>query len=97
MAHLPISFIKPLGVDPIEIGHSCREIRQGSFYDKMIMIGHEAVGMTEPSEPFSSSGIDFEKERSVIIREKNILSPVTSGCSMIQSTWKFDPQWSGHG
>jgi len=84
-------------VDPIEIGHSCEKIGQGSFYDKMLMIGHEAVGMTEPSEPFSSPGVDFKKERSVFIRDKNILSSVTSGCYMIQSTGEFDPQRTGHG
>jgi len=63
----------------------------------MIMIGHEAISMTEPSEPFSSPGVDFKKERSVFIREKNILSAVAFGCYMIQSTWEFDPQRTGHG
>ena len=43
-----VSFVKKLGIDTVKLPHAKGEVAIGCFDQKMIMVGHEAVGVAQP-------------------------------------------------
>jgi len=43
-----VSFVEPLCVNAVKITHTGGKIRLGGFYNQMVMIIHEAIGVANP-------------------------------------------------
>lgn len=60
------------------------------------MIIHETVSVAKPVIAFNNGSKDREKGLSVLIIVKNFSPRIAPGCYMIDGTWVFDSQRSGH-
>jgi hypothetical protein len=63
--------IEPLGVDRIELAHASGEIRLRSFENQVIVVGHQAVGMTHPVHPPADLTEEIEKGLAVLLVQVN--------------------------
>ncbi len=50
MAHPPVPPIERLGVDSVELLHPPREVCPRRFHQQMVVIGQQAISMTDPAE-----------------------------------------------
>jgi hypothetical protein len=51
MAHTSVMPIEALRIDPLQLAHTRGKIRSQSLDDQLIVVGHEAVGITYPVHP----------------------------------------------
>ena len=73
MADLPVFSIEGLRVGSVQLPHSGRKVSIRSFDEQMVVVGHQAVGMTDPMEVLDSCSQPFQKIGSVVIIGENIL------------------------
>jgi len=92
MADTSMFPIEALGVNTIEMTHAPRQIRPGSFDEEMVVVGHQAVGMTMPLVTLDRFSKEIQKKVSVGICNKNIVSPISPGSKMINSPLIFNTQ-----
>jgi hypothetical protein len=85
-----VSLIERLGIDPIQLPHTEREIPFGCFDEEMIVVVHETIGMTAPAVVLVDLCEDLKKRITIDIVLENILLLVPSGCNMIYSSRIFD-------
>ena len=91
-----MSAIEPLGVDAVELLHATREIGLRRLDKEMVVIGHQAVGMTDPAKPLNSACENFQKTHSIDVVKKDLSTSIPATGNVIHSTFVFDSQWSSH-
>jgi hypothetical protein len=96
MTHPIMPPVERLGIDPIEVSHSPRQIAVNRFNQEVIMVFHKAIGMALPIVSLDYLLEDDEKLPPVMIILKNRQTGITPGSDMIDSTRIFDSKWSGH-
>ena len=62
----------------------------------MVVVGHQAVRMTEPVEAIANLMNKLEEYNPTCVIEKDTLSFIPTPSDVIDSTRIFDPQSSGH-
>lgn len=87
-----------LGVHAVELSHPFREVCFRSFDDQVVVIVHEAVGVTEPPKPVPDAGEKIEEITPVLVALEDLLTGVASARRMIDSARVFDtkgtsPKW----
>nr|VFK28953.1 MAG: hypothetical protein BECKMB1821G_GA0114241_104323 [Candidatus Kentron sp. MB] len=60
------------------------------------MVRHQASGMYCSIETFLNIAKNRKKFPSVIVRQIDVLSPISSGSDVIKSALKFQSKWSCH-
>ncbi len=83
--------IEGLGGNPVELAHPFGEIAIGGFDHQMIVVIHQAVGVTEPVKSLGDLGEGIEKQLAVRVVFKDRLSLVAAGGDVIQRAVVFDP------
>ena len=78
-------FIEHLGIDAVQLPHAQGKITVRSFKKQVIVIIHEAIGVTDPVVAFIDAGQDGEKGFPVMIVFKNRLLFITAGSRVIYS------------
>lgn len=78
-------------IDAVQLPHALGEITFQGFYQQVIMIGHQALGVTAPVETFAYLIQGFQKHLPIFISEENIASFIASRGYVIQGTWEFNP------
>jgi len=48
MARSAVTFVEELGIDAVHLPHADRKIAVRGLDEKMVMVGHEAVGVADP-------------------------------------------------
>src|SRR6266545_1125776 len=86
----------PFDQDRLEPAHADGEIGLGRFDEQMIMIGHQAVGVADPTVTTDDSGESGQKHLAVSVSEKNFLARVAAAGQMIYGTWKLQAKGSRH-
>jgi hypothetical protein len=76
--------IEGLGVNPVELAHAIREIAIRGFNHQMVVVDHQAVGVTEPMKSLRNLGEGVKKKLPVGVVFENWLSFVASGGDVIQ-------------
>jgi len=61
--------IDPLSVDPIELTHALRQIRGGRLDEKVIMVGHQAICMTDPTAALNDLPGNSQEFLAIMIRK----------------------------
>jgi len=89
--------IIPLGVDPIELAHPSRQMAVRGLDQKMIMIVHQAVRMTEPVRAAHDGGEDGEKGLPIGSRCINPLPSIATTRYVVDTSWIFKSQRPRHG
>ena len=96
MPHPLVHPIKALRVHAVELAHPFAEIPIRRLDKKMVMVGHQAVGVDDPVKPSPDAREHFEKHPPVTDGPKNVLPPVTARGDVVERTGKLKSQRSGH-
>ena len=92
-----VPFIEELCVDTVKLPHAGGEISVGSLDEEVIVVGHEAVGVTDPIVAFIDMLEGIEKFLAVLIVFKNRFLLVTAGGHMIDRAGVFNAKRTSHG
>jgi hypothetical protein len=91
-----VPFIEELGVYSIQLAHAYGQIGIRGFDEKMIMIGHEAVSVTNPVVSFVDVLESVQKVLAVgIVFEDGFLF-IATRCHMIYCAWVFYAERTSH-
>jgi hypothetical protein len=63
----------------------------------MIVVVHQAIGMTKPVVPFYSFIEDIEEVFAILVIPEYVILGISPGCYVIDRPGVFDTQRSGHG
>jgi hypothetical protein len=55
------------GIHPVQLMHPLRQIGIRRLYQQIVLVGHQAIGMTNPPEMFVGHGQDIDKRRAVVV------------------------------
>ena len=61
MADSFVRAIEALSVHPVELAHADGEVGLGRFHQQMIMIGHQTVGVANPTVTTDHRGESIQK------------------------------------
>ena len=86
-----LALIESLGIDAIQLPHADRKVSVGCFDKKMIMIIHQAIGMTEPMVTAHTTLKDIQEIFTVMIIPENFFSLIAPARNMIYGSGEFYP------
>jgi|WetSurSiteA1Bulk_404760.scaffolds.fasta_scaffold04934_4 hypothetical protein len=75
-----------LGIDPVELPHPPAEIALRGLDEQMIVILHQAIGMTEPVETANYGREDIKKEQPILVVTEDRTAGIPTGCDMVDCT-----------
>lgn len=94
--HAFVTAIEVLGIDTVQLPHSSGQGRLGYLNDQVIVVIHQHVCMNEPSKPTNDIVEDIKKNATIITIQKDCLALGASARDVIDRTWKFNANGSGH-
>jgi hypothetical protein len=89
--------VKKLRVDAIKLSHAEGEVAVGCFDQKMIVVGHETVGVAQPIITFVDVLKGVEEILAVLVIFEDGLLFVAARGNMIYGSRVFYAKGSGHG
>jgi hypothetical protein len=89
--------VDPLRVDAIEVAHTSREIRFRRLDHQVIVVGHQAVRVTNPPVSINHFGKDLKEGHAIRIGKEDLLTSIATARDVIDGSLVFDPQWTCHG
>ena len=91
-----VSLIEELCIDAIQLPHAEGKVAVRGLDKKMIMVGHEAVGVAEPIIAFVNmlEGVQEVQAVSVILEDWLLL--IAAGRHVIDCAGVFDAERTGH-
>jgi len=96
MAHPALPSIVLLGIDTVQLAHAAGEIAVRRFNQKVLMIAHQAISMTQPVMLLADFAKQAKERRTIIVIFVNRLTPVTTRGDVIKRAGKFQSERSGH-
>ena len=94
MADSFVRAIEALSVHPVELAHADGQVGLGRFHQQMIMIGHQTVGVADPTVTRDNLGESLRKELAVVIREKDLRRALPRAGQMIDRAEKLQTKRS---
>ena len=91
MANAFMMAVEGLSVDSVELTHAARECRIDRFDKKVIMVGHQAIRMTEPIEAVADLMNKLKECDPIGVIEEDTLSFVSTPGDMVNGTRVLDP------
>jgi hypothetical protein len=79
MPDAPVRSVYRLRINPVELAHASGEIARRRFNHQMIVIGHQAIRMTNPVEPRANLPQQRQPSLAVDIGKINVLAPIATG------------------
>ncbi len=92
MADATMASIKTLRIHTIQLAHAAREITLWCFDQQVVMIIHQAVGMTTPIHVFYRARQYRQKQGPVIVVQKDGLAGIAASSDMIKCAGIFNTQ-----
>jgi hypothetical protein len=89
VTHPSVMPIELLCVDPIELTHAPGEIRIQSLDNQLIVIGHQAVGITHPVHPPADLTEEVEECLAVLLVHVNNRTVIATRGDMIDRSRKL--------
>ena len=77
--------VESLGIHAVQLAHAFREVGIRGFDNQMIVVGHLAIGVTNPVEPFADFPERFKPSQTIFIGKENILASVAARSNVIDS------------
>jgi len=96
MADSAMALVEELRIDSVQLAHAEGKIAVRRFYKQMIMIGHEAICVTDPMIPFVDMLKSVQKILAVYVVLENGLLFVAARRHVIDCTGVFYAEWAGH-
>jgi hypothetical protein len=91
-----MALIEELGVDAVQLPHADGKIAVRRFDKEIIVIAHEAIGMTEPIVAFINVLESVQEVNAVLVVFKDGFFIIASRGDMIDSTCIFYAEGTGH-
>ena len=91
-----MSFVKKLGIDAVKLSHAEGEVAVGCFDQKMVVVGHEAVGVAQPVITLVDVLKGVEEILAVLIVFEDGLLFVAARGNMIYGAGVFYAKRTGH-
>jgi hypothetical protein len=92
-----VPFVKKLGIDAVQLPHPEGEVAIGCFDQKMIVVGHEAVGVAQPIITFVDVLKNVEEVLTILVVLEDHLLFVATRRNMIHGTRVFYAKRTSHG
>jgi hypothetical protein len=92
-----MAFIEELRINAVQLSHAEGKVAVRGLDKKMIMVGHKAIGMTDPVVAFVDVLKGVQKVLTVCVILENRLLLVPAGGHMIDCAGVFDAERTGHG
>jgi hypothetical protein len=92
-----MSFVEKLGIDAVQLSHTKREVAIGGLDQKMVVVGHEAIGVAQPIVALVYMLKGVEEVLAVLVVFEDGLLLVTTGGYMVDCTGVFYAKRTGHG
>ena len=89
-------FIKKLCIYTVQLPHTEREIAVGCLDQKVIVVVHHTIGMTEPIIAFIDMLECVQEVHPVLFVFENGLLFIAAGCDVIDGTGVFYAEGAGH-
>jgi len=96
MSDSVVTTIEPLGVNTVEKVHSTRQARVRRLDQEVVIVGHQAICMTDPAVSVDNVGKDFEESGSITVVKKDVLLRIATTGNVVDSAFVLQPQRSGH-
>ncbi|MGH1450617.1 MAG: hypothetical protein ACRBBM_14530 [Pseudomonadaceae bacterium] len=96
LAHPVVPSIVLLGIDTVQLAHTAGEIAVRRFNQKVLMIAHQAVSMTQPVVLLADFANQAKERRTIIVIFLYRLTPVTTSGHVVKRAGKFQSERSGH-
>jgi hypothetical protein len=84
-----VIFVEELRVDTIELPHAEGQIAFRRLDEKVVMVGHEGIGVTDPIIPFVDMLKGIQKNFPVMIIFKDRFLLIPAGSDMVDCTCVF--------
>jgi len=78
-----------LGVDAVKMAHTGGKVPFRGFDEEVIVVIHQAVGVTEPVEAFYRLAEDGEEKMAVVVIFEDVRPCVAARGNVIDSTREF--------
>jgi hypothetical protein len=91
-----VPFIEELSIDAVQLAHTECEITIWGLDEKMIVIGHETVSMTNPVISFIDVLESVKDVQTIMVVLEDGLLLIATGGDMIDSAGIFYSKWTGH-
>lgn len=78
-----MSAVEALGVHPIQLSHPTGQIGVGSLDEQMVVVLHQAVGVTSPVESSNDVPENLQKGKPILVVEKDRLSRIPASRDVI--------------
>jgi len=75
--------IEALGVHPVQMSHPTGQIGIGSLDEQMVVVLHQAVGVTSPVESSNDVPENLQKGEPILVVEKDRLSRIPASRDVI--------------
>ena len=92
-----VELIEELRIDAVQLPHAEGKVAVGGLDEKMVMVGHEAVGMTDPVVAFVDVLDGIQEVLAVGVILENGLLLVSAGGHMIDCAGVLNAKRSSHG
>jgi hypothetical protein len=89
MSNAFVPAVKTLSVNAVELAHADRKVRLGRLHQQMIMIGHQAVRVTDPTVPSDNTRQSAQKQLAISVGKKYLMASVAAAGQMINGAGKF--------
>jgi hypothetical protein len=88
--------IESLRVDAVQVAHRQREIGLGCLEEQVIVVAHEAVGVTKDTITSHRGGQHDEKARAIVVVLKNAAMVVPTSRNVVDPAGKLQAERSRH-
>jgi hypothetical protein len=96
MAASLVSPIESLRVHPVEVTHRKREVRLGGLDQQVVVIAHEAIGVTEHVIAGDGGCQNNQEARAIVIIFEDRAPVIPTRGHVVDATGKLKPERPGH-
>jgi len=78
-------------VDAIEELHPFGQVRERGADEKVIVVRHQAVRVTDPFESRNHPGRETEELKTIAVRQEDLLASIPATGDLVESSFILDP------
>ena len=93
----PVPTVETLGEDAVQLPHAAGQVRRRRFDEQVVVVVHQAPGVTEPSEAFGDTRQNVDDEPAILVTADDIAARVAAAGHVIERAGVFDAERHRHG
>ena len=92
MTTAPMQVVEALRIDAVQLAHSFRQIPVRGLHQKVVVVGHQTVGVPPPVEPLADLREQVEKGLPICVTPIDVLAAIAAGGDVVEGARKLDAQ-----